>query len=845
MLKLAWRGVRHNKGRYIATLVAILTGVAFFTAAGFISDRVVASLEGDVNREYKAVDVAVVPVNSDATAGNLAEQARIPGATADRILAVDGVEAGAGILTAPVAFLGANGKPFAKDATGRLWVEDGELNPLEVTEGRAPAADGEIAVDKGLADRNDLAVGQKATVLTLAGPRDATVVGITKFGSTDALDSGGTVSIPRATAFDWLNSGHVEYEGLYLRGSPSQAELTAAIAPLVPSGFKAQSGDDFRNDQREKVGGIGKILKNALQGFAILALLVGIFVIYNTFSVIVAQRSREIAVLSAIGATPKQIRRSLRWEGVVVGLLGSFLGVLTGIGLSFVVILVLQALGVALPGGGISIKPFTVISGVVIGTLITVASVMIPARRASRTEPIEALRDAAVETVTFSRRRVILTVAMVVLGAAGLLAGGNAVIVGLGILLLFVGVIVAGPLIAFWGTRLLTPVMSRLGLEGRLAADNTRRNPKRTATTANALLIGVFLVTLVTVAGTSAKDFVVGELKKIDSADYLVISKGGSLDDQFVGTLTSIPGVVKVSPFRRESVTVDGKVSLLSTADIAEITDIADVTVAQGSLGDLRDGTIAVVDNGGDGSIVAGSGTKEEVPKIGDTVTVVGNGGRSADLEVVAVVKLSIDSSQVGNLVTAGTFDRLVGDTAPTVAFIDAKAGDQSDTKDAIEKQSALRPDITVTEGNALGRLIGTVFDFLIKAVNGLLLMSVVIALIGIINTLSLSIIERRRELGLLRVVGMTDKRVQRMIRLESVLIAGLGTVTGLVLGAFVGWGLIGAINRISGANVGTSLSLGTLALVLVAGVLLGLLASLIPARRSTHLDVLDSIGAN
>ncbi len=264
---------------------------------------------------------------------------------------------------------------------------------------------------------------------------------------------------------------------------------------------------------------------------------------------------------------------------------------------------------------------------------------MIPARRASRTEPIEALRDAAVETVTFSRRRVILTVAMVVLGAVGLLAGGNAVIVGLGILLLFVGVIVAGPLIAFWGTRLLTPVMSRLGLEGRLAVDNTRRNPKRTATTANALLIGVFLVTLVTVAGTSVKDFVVGELKKIDSADYLVISKGGSLDDQFVGKLTSIPGVVKVSPFRRESVTVDGRVSLLSTADIAEITDIADVTVAQGSLDDLRDGTIAVVDNGGDGTVVPSSTPDAEVPKIGDTVTVVGNGGRSADLKVVAVVE--------------------------------------------------------------------------------------------------------------------------------------------------------------------------------------------------------------
>ena len=224
---------------------------------------------------------------------------------------------------------------------------------------------------------------------------------------------------------------------------------------------------------------------------------------------------------------------------------------------------------------------------------------------------------------------------------------------------------------------------------------------------------------------------------------------------------------------------------------------------------------------------------------------VVGNDGRTADLTVVATLKLSIDSSQVGSLVTPKTFDGLVGDTAPTVAFLDVASGAQSETKDAIEAQADLRPDITVVEGNAIGRLIGSVFDFLINAVNGLLLMSVVIALIGIINTLSLSILERRRELGLLRVVGMTDRRVQRMMRLESVLIAGLGTVTGLVLGAFVGWGLIGAISRNTEAGVSTSLPFGQLGLVLVAGVVLGLIASLIPARRSTRLEVLDAIATN
>ncbi|MGE0027281.1 MAG: ABC transporter permease [Thermoleophilia bacterium] len=842
MLKLAWRGVVHNRGRYIATLVAILTGVAFFTATGFISDRVISSLEGDVNKQYGAVDVAVVPVDASGDLGNLSKQARIPRAAADRITALPGVEAGDGVLTGSVGFLGADGKPFAQNATGRLWVDDADLNPLDVSEGRAPEAAGEIAVDEGLARNHDLPVGAKATILTLAGQFPVTVVGHTKFGSSDSIDSSGTVSLSTADAFDWLSSGIPEYQSLYLRGSGSPAQLTAEVAKLAPSGFEAQTGEEFRADQRSKTGGIGRVLKNALQAFAILALLVGAFVIYNTFSVIVAQRMREIAVLAAIGATPKQIRRSLRWEGVVIGLLGSALGVVTGIGLSFLVIAILGWLGVSLPGGGIAVRPQTVILGILIGTVITVASVMIPARRASRTEPIQALRDASVESVSVSRRRVVATMVLLVLGLAAVLLGTSAWTVGVGALLMFVGTIVAGPVIALWGTRLVTPLMSRLGMEGRLAADNTARNPRRTATTANALLIGVFLVTLVTVAGTSAKDFVVGELKKVESADYLVVSDGGTLDEQFVAKLTAIPDVNTVSPFRRESVTIDGEATILSTADVATISDIADVKTSAGSLADLKDGTIAVVDAEGSG-IVAGSSDRP-TPKIGATVHVVGNDGRSADLKVVAVTKLSIDSSQVGSLVTAPTFDRLVGDTAPTVAFVDVASGAQSETKDAIEAQADLRPDVTVTEGNAIGRLIGSAFDFLINAVNGLLLMSVVVALIGIINTLSLSILERRRELGLLRVVGMTDRRVQRMIRLESVLIAALGTVTGLVLGSIVGWGLIGAISRNTDAGLSTSLPFGQLGLVLLAGIALGLIASLIPARRSTRLEVLDAISS-
>ena len=245
MLRLAWSGVRHNTGRYIATLIAIITGIAFFAATGFLSDRVIDSLEGDVNREFGAVDAAVVPDDSgDAASEAFVNDLRLSGDTYDRIAAADGVEGTAGILTGTVGFLADDGTTFGDGATGRLWVADEELNPLQLVEGTAPTAAGELTVDRGLADEESLQVGDPVTVLTQAGQFDATIVGITAFGSADSIDDGGTVTLPEATAFDWLAAGQVEYEDIYLRGSGSQDDLVAAVEPLVPDGFQAQTGDD-------------------------------------------------------------------------------------------------------------------------------------------------------------------------------------------------------------------------------------------------------------------------------------------------------------------------------------------------------------------------------------------------------------------------------------------------------------------------------------------------------------------------------------------------------------------------------------------------------------------------
>jgi putative ABC transport system permease protein len=466
------------------------------------------------------------------------------------------------------------------------------------------------------------------------------------------------------------------------------------------------------------------------------------------------------------------------------------------------------------------------------GTLITYFSVVIPARRAAKIEPIEALRDAAAETGTLSRKRGIWSLVLVVLGLLGLFLGSSVVAVGGGAFALVLGAIIGGPFIAVRGAHLMKPVLGRLGLEGRLAVDNSARNPKRTATTANALLIGVFLVTFVTVAGVSLKDFVVAEIQKLSAADFLVNSNGGSIDPGLVKRLEAIPGVKQVTPYRLQAVTIDGKPSMISTGDGGDLAKVAKLEAAKGSLADLGPGTIAVGDNG------------QTLPKIGDEVKVVDLAGNATQLKVVAILDASINAGYVGNLVTPETFDQVAGKTAPTAAFIDARSGTESDTKDAIDNAVAKRPDISVVAGNTLGQIVSGIFEFLINAVNGLLVMSVIVALIGIVNTLSLSILERRRELGLLRVMGMVDRKVQRMVRLESTLIAALGTVTGVALGLAVGWGVVGAIGRLSDAGIGLSFPAFRVLLVLVLGVVLGLAASYIPARRSTRLEVLEAIQA-
>jgi len=807
-------------------VVAIVAGVAFFAAAGFLGDRVIDSLEGETRNAFGAVDVAVIGQLDDEFA--FEELPRIPGDLAEEIAALDTVDASAFVLIGDMSLRTQDGDIVAAGARGRLWISDDDVNPIGVEEGRGPTERDEIAIDRGIAADHDLGVGDEVTSLSVAGDDPVTIVGITKFGDDDSFDGVGTISVAPVAA-DRLSSRD-EFDEVYLRTSDSESELLDEVAALLPEGLVAQSGDEFLADKIQVISLLGGILKTALRAFAVLAMLVGGFVIYNTFSVLLAQRIRELAVLRAIAATPAQVRSALLFEGAVVGAVASVLGTVVGAGLVSVFAAILERFGVGLPGSGIVLRRNAVLLPIVFGTIITVGSVWIPARSAAGIKPIEALRTAAVERVRPMRRRVGVTAILSVVSLALLFISSNTLLIFLGVIGVFAATVAAGPVIAASAAAAVRPLSSRLSLPAQLATDNAGRNPNRTATTANALLIGVFLVTLVSVAGASVRDYAVAEIGRVEASDYTLITNSGVLDDQLVEAVRSVDGVETAETFRRETAPLDGRPIAVSTVDVAALSDFTDLATSDAELADVPIGSAFV-------------GTDLDLT-VGDTFRLDDPRGGPIDLEVAAILDSGQDADAVSVMIHPDDFDTLFGPTEPTAAFVEVVASTADETGDALDAVLERRPDVAIASGNSLGQSIGSAIDLAINGVNALLLMSVFVAVIGIVNTLTLSIFERRRELGLLRAVGMLDRDVRLMVRLESVFVAMLGTVTGVILGGFCGWALLQALRRWTQLDIGVNWAIGRLGVVVALGLLLGYMASVLPARRSTRLDVLDAIEA-
>jgi len=567
------------------------------------------------------------------------------------------------------------------------------------------------------------------------------------------------------------------------------------------------------------------------------ALFVGAFIIFNTFSIIVAQRTRELALFRALGASGRQVMTTVLVEALVVGLVSSLLGIVLGIGIAILLKGLLNAIGVEIPSAGTVILARTIIVSVIVGTVVTVVAAVVPARRAARVAPIEALREAQDRPGRSLRFRLISGVVVLALGVIPLLYGlfgtpTNALsLVGIGVALTFLGVAMLTPLFARPVAGVIGAPIRRTGVPGKLGGENAKRNPRRTAATASALMIGLGLVVFVAVFGASAKASTTAILDRTLKADFILTSPTFSgFSTAAAEDLRGVDGVQTVSQVRQGEVHINDGTSFVSGIDPATISEVSDLGVNGGSLDDLQ-GTNAIA--------VYDKTANDNGWSLGDTIPVEFPATGSVDMKVVALYD---ENGLIGDYaVSLDTFDANVAQRLDLFVLVKAEPGaDVTAVRSDIETALKPYPNIEVQDQAQFRDKYATFLNQILNLVTALLLFAVIIALFGVMNTLYLSIYERTRELGLLRAVGLTRRQTRSMVRWEAVIISVMGALLGVVIGIAFGWALQQALEPEGFTELG--IPGGQLIFYVVFAALLGVFFAIFPARRAAKLNVLEAI---
>ena len=845
MLSLTLREMRAHGRRLLGTSLAVLLGVAFLTGTLVLGDTLRRNFDTLFTDAGAGTDV-VVRSATDLTLDS--PRGLIPLSLVDAIGGVDGVRTAEPVVSGYGQLLGADGEALGGNGppqTAGSWIGDPDLNPYRLAEGRAPEGGDEVVVNRGTAEDGDLRVGDTTTLLT-PEPVTVTIVGIATVGDEDGL---GPVTFTGFALDDALrhvakSTDEVSSISVEAEDGVSQSTLAERVGKVLPDGIEATTGtaaaQESVDDLDEQFLGM---LTTTLTAFAGVALLVATFSIYNTFSIIVAQRSRQAALLRALGARRGQVLRGVVAEAVVVGLVASVAGIVAGIGIAGLLKGLFDAAGFALPAGGIVVTTGAVVASVVVGLLVTLAAGIAPAVRASRVAPLAALREVAVERTSPSPARI---VAGAVLGAAGIgltlagaLSSGDALpVVGIGALVLVVATVVAGPLVARPTAAVLGAPVARLrGMTGGLARENAMRNPRRTSATASALMVGIAVVTVFTVFAASLQASTEDTIDRSFASDLVVTTGafgGGGISPQLTTEVAALPEVEAAVGVGAGFAEVDGSPKELSIADPAALAEVLDVDVTEGDLADVTGGRVAVSDTTAD----------EHGWTVGDVVPFTFADGDTEDLTLAAVYDGGDVSTTLGGYLVPRTVwtPHAVQDIDSVVLVTTGDGTSVAEARRAVEDVAARYGEPDVQDRDEFAETMTTGVDMMLTIIYALLALAIVIALMGIANTLSLSIHERTRELGLLRAVGESRAQVRSMVRWESVIIATFGAVVGVGLGVFLGWALVQGVAAASGGLGVFTVPVARLAVVLAVGGVAGVLAGLRPARRAARLDVLRAI---
>jgi putative ABC transport system permease protein len=830
MIRTTLRQLWERKFRLLTTGTAILLGVAFMAGTLILTDtleRSFAALFADANAGTDAyIRSAQVTANG--------ERGRIDASIVDTVRDVAGVDAAYGTVEGFAMVAG--GAP----AIGRNWIPDDRLNGFDVVDGRAPVADDEIVVDRATLVARHLSVGDAVEVLTQDGTHGFRLVGAVTFGDADSAAGTGTVLFTGAAAEAHLAvPGTVD--GVVVAGAEgrSQREVAEAIDARLPRQFDVLTGAQRSAEDRSEIQKSLSFFSTFLVVFALISLFVGSFIIFNTFSILVAQRSRQSALLRALGASRRQVLGSVVLEAGVIGTVSSAAGLVVGMGVAAGLRGVMAAMGIDLPDVPLTVSQQTVVVSLATGLGVTLAASVLPARRAARVAPVAAMRGAAAEDTTTSRGRLAGGLAVVAGGgiamAIGLFGDGGVPAVGAGAAVTFLGVALLGPAIARPLTKVLgAPLPALRGVPGTLGRENAMRNPKRTSTTAAALMIGVALVGFITIVAASTKSSIRDAIATEFTGDLVVGPDGmhaGGFDAAVLDELRRLPEVERAIGVRTGRATVGGADVEVSAGDAAAVAGIFDLGTVQGSFDRL----------GADGVAISKAEATHRGIAVGDTIRMEFADAGARTLRVAAVYE---KDDFVGSwLLETRGYEASYRNRLLERVFL-VKAGHTTDEALLAAVTSVVdgHPGLVAQDQRAFTGAETEGVDQMLNVVYALLALAVLIALMGITNTLALSIVERTRELGLLRAVGMSRSQLRSMIRWEAIVVALLGTTLGLGIGVGFAWAVVRAL-RTEGITAFT-VPVAQLIVITVLAALAGVVAAVLPARRAARMDVLVAVAA-
>ncbi|MET9619806.1 ABC transporter permease [Streptomyces sp. NPDC006464] len=841
MFRTALRNVLAHKARLLMTVLAVMLGVAFVSGTLVFTDTLSGAFRNQSAKSYDDVAVSV------SAAANQADPGKTPGLseqTRQKIAAIDGVATATGRVS---GFAGVPDK--AGKLIGSGWSNkggnfapggNGEDASYAFTAGTGPVEDDEIALDKETADKGGYQVGDRVRVATNGPVETYTLAGV--FTTEDgAVNAGGSLVLFDTAKAQKLYLRPGFFYDITVAGKPGadDEKVLTAVRKVVGDSADAQTGQALADQQAKDIeSGLGA-LNQMLLGFAGIALFVGVFLISNTFTMLVAQRTKELALMRAVGASRKQITRSVLAEAGLVGLVASVVGFGLGIGLAVALRAGMNAFGLKVPDGELVVGTTPLVSALAVGVLITMLAAWLPGRRAAKIPPVAAM--SSVHAVATTKSLVVRnTIGAIVTGAGALAivlgAGkggdeGRMLIAG-GAFLCLIGVIVLIPLLSRPVIALTRPVLKPFGVAGSLAGQNAVRNPRRTGATASALAIGLTLVTGLSVLGATVGSAVDRMTTDQIKADYMItMASGEGLNQAALDAVEKTPGATAVSPQQAGWVQLKDDFASVSGVTPGDVEKVLNLHVVAGSLGSLADGRVAVADK-----------TAENNGwKVGSTLPVEFSDKKKGELKVGAIFE---ESEFVSPLVLDSEILNR-HDPKPYIPqiFVKMDGGPSAAAEKAVVTALGDNPAMTVMDQKDIRDSFGGVINMMLNIMYGLLAMALIIAVLGVVNTLAMSVFERQQEIGMLRAIGLDRRRVKRMVRLEAVVISLFGAVVGIGLGSFLGWA-IGETLKNSLPDYALVLPWDRIAVFLVLAGLVGVLASLWPARSAAKLNMLAAIKA-